>query len=86
MPHRNIIAHGHDRVTEVFLRVNLFSMEYEVGTWIGETDATYMASAKIGIKDFGKWIHLAGVFDGASWRLYRNGHLVGDACVCVIIA
>jgi len=86
MPHRNIIAHGHDRVTEVFLRVNLFSMEYEVGTWIGSTDSTYMASAKIGISDFGKWIHLAGVFDGASWRLYRNGHLVGDACVCVIIA
>jgi hypothetical protein len=35
MPHRNIVAHGHDRVTEVFLRVNLFTMQYEVGSWVG---------------------------------------------------
>jgi len=118
MPHRNIVAHGHDRITEapalfpssapcaglyafawvgpctqsgvidfrrctgcdpvsvpaqVFLRVNLFSMQWEVGTWIGETDSTSMAAAKIEPGDFGTWVHIAGVFDGSSWTLFRNG-------------
>ena len=80
MPHRNIIAHGHDRVTEVFLRVNLFSMEYEVGTWIGETDSTYMASAKIGISDFGKWIHLAGA---DSFLFIWNGSELFQTNICL---
>jgi len=99
MPHRNIIAHGHDRVTEalafpatrsarvhlhatvlvavpsaaqktaphpgapdapnaplasptlcylhqVFLRVNLFSMQYEVGSWTGPCTFFYFVCAR----------------------------------------
>ena len=83
MPHRNILAHGHDRVTEVFLRANLFSMQYEVGTWTADNDATFMARAKIDPGDFRTWIHLAGVFDGAAWRLYKNGTLVGEQTASV---
>lgn len=58
---------------QVFLRVNLFSMHWEVGAWIGQTDSTFMASAKMEPGDFGKWVHIAGVFDGSSWILFRNG-------------
>ena len=29
--------------------------------------------------DFGNWVHLAGVYDGEWWRLYRNGVEVGSA-------
>ena len=83
MPHRNILVHGHDRVTEVFLRANLFSMQYEVGTWTADNDATFMARAKIDPGDFRTWIHLAGVFDGAAWRLYKNGTLVGEQTASV---
>jgi curved DNA-binding protein CbpA len=61
-------------------------MQWEVGTWIGETDSTHMASAKIEAGDFGKWVHIAGVFDGSSWILFRNGEEIArkDASVgCV---
>ncbi|OUC13834.1 MAG: hypothetical protein B0A82_15090 [Alkalinema sp. CACIAM 70d] len=67
---RNIIAHGH-RVSpnaEVFLRVN--NGRYEVGSWDGRN---YLTSAPIPPEDLGAWVHLAGVYDGQNWRLYRNG-------------
>jgi len=68
-------------------------MHYEVGTWTGANDSTFMASAKIVPGDFGKWVHLAGVFDGQCWCLYRNGlalspisrsHFFCTACVPAI--
>ena len=37
-----------------------------------------MASAKIPPGDFGKWVHIAGVFDGSSWSIFRNGELVAS--------
>ncbi|MGI0493864.1 LamG-like jellyroll fold domain-containing protein [Alkalinema pantanalense CENA528] len=67
---RNIVAHGH-RVSpngEVFLRVN--NGRYEVGSWDGRN---YLTSAPIPPEDIGAWVHLAGVYDGQNWRLYRNG-------------
>jgi len=33
------------------------------------------AAAPIPSEDVGQWVHLAGVYDGAWWRLYRNGQL-----------
>ena len=76
MPHRNIVAHGHDRRNEVFLRINIFSQQYEIGCWVGATDATHMAAFKIPDEDSGAWVHLAGTYDGEAWNLYRNGVLV----------
>ncbi|HEY0705963.1 MAG TPA: LamG-like jellyroll fold domain-containing protein [Polyangia bacterium] len=67
---RNILTHGSgdspDRDT--FLRIA--DGNYRVGTWYSPTD-TY-ASYTVG-SDSGNWVHLVGVNDGTTWRLYRNG-------------
>ncbi|BAZ08367.1 LamG domain-containing protein [Calothrix sp. NIES-4071] len=67
---RNIIAHGNSFApnAEVFLRIN--DGNYQVGSWDGQN---YLATAPIPQGDIGRWVHLAGVYDGATWRLYRNG-------------
>ena len=58
---RNVVAHGHDLRTEVFLRLNLYTWNYEVGSWDGSTDTTWQAVASIPAEDVGCWVHLAGV-------------------------
>ena len=73
---RNIVAHGYTRSPngEVFLRVK--DGRYEVGSWNG-TD--HLTSFSIPAGDVGSWVHLTGVYDGAYWRLYRNGTEVAAA-------
>jgi uncharacterized membrane protein YgcG len=70
---QNIIAHGYtlspDR--EVFLRVG--NGDYQIGSYNG---ATHFASAPIPSEDVGRWVHLAGSYDGTTWRLYRKGNLI----------
>jgi hypothetical protein len=68
---RNIIDHGDSDSPnrDTFLRVG--SGSYRVGTWYNPTD-TY-ASYAIPGGDIGAWVHLVGVNDGTTWRLYRNG-------------
>lgn len=71
---RNIIAHGFSNAPtngEVFLRIN--NGNYEVGSWDG---STHFATAAIPSGDVNHWVHLVGVYDGAAWKLYRNGALV----------
>ena len=65
---RNILAHGYDASTEVYLRIN--NSSYEIGSWNGPT---YAASYAVPGSDIGNWVHLVGVYDGTTWRLYRNG-------------
>jgi uncharacterized repeat protein (TIGR01451 family) len=67
---RNIVAHGFSAAPrgEVFLRIN--EGRYQVGSWNG---VDHMASATIPSADLNQWVHLTGVYDGAAWRLYRNG-------------
>lgn len=67
---RNIVAHGYTRSPngEVFLRIGNGS--YQIGSWDGQE---YLTSAAIPASDIGNWVHLAGLYDGMSWRLYRNG-------------
>jgi hypothetical protein len=67
---RNILAHGYTRSpnAEVFLRVN--DGRYEIGSWNG---GNHLAAMPIPANDLNQWVHLVGVYDGASWRLYRNG-------------
>jgi hypothetical protein len=73
---RNIVAHGHSSSPngEVFLRLN--NSNYEVGSWDGQN---YLTRAPIPTGDIGNWVHLAGVYDGTTWRLYRNGVQVSAA-------
>jgi hypothetical protein len=67
---RNIVAHGHrfSPNGEVFLRIN--NGRYEIGSWDGRN---YLTGAPIPPEDIGTWVHLAGVYEGQHWRLYRNG-------------
>ena len=59
---------------EVFLRT--YGGNYQIGSWDG-TD--HLASVPIPSGDIGQWVHLAGVYDGTTWRLYRNGQLLGSS-------
>lgn len=74
---RNIVARGYslEPAGEVFLRINNGS--YEIGSWDGTT--TSSSSYAIPAGDVGSWVHLAGVYDGAAWKLYRNGVLVNSS-------
>ena len=64
---------------QVFLRLNQFHQTYEVGCWTTVGDVTCSASYKIPKSDYKTWVHLAGVYDGSQWLLYRNGELVGQS-------
>jgi hypothetical protein len=68
---QDIVAHGYQvspNNAEDFLRIN--NGNYEVGSWNGNNA---FAQAPIPAGDIGQWIHLAGVYDGTRWILYRNG-------------
>ena len=69
---------GHGYVSnpagEVVLRIQNGS--YYVGAFDGQDHGI---AAPMPVTDRKTWIHLAGVYDGSAWRLYRNGALVGSA-------
>jgi hypothetical protein len=67
---QNIIAHGYalNPKAELFLRLN--NGNYEVGSWDG---SDHKAIFTLPVGDIGQWVYLVGVYDGESWRLYRNG-------------
>jgi hypothetical protein len=76
---RNIVAHGYDANNEVFLRIDAGS--YQVGSYVNPTN--YFTSYAIPGGDVGAWVHLAGVYDGTTWRLYRNGVQVSSSVQAV---
>ena len=70
-PYKYIVAHGNDGRTEVFLRANLYHKTYEVGCWMASGDVNCLAKCNIPSEDFKKWVHIAGVYDGKKWLIYR---------------
>jgi hypothetical protein len=69
---RNIFAHGFttDPAAEVYLRLQ--DDAYAVGSYDGRD---HQAMSNTGASDVGEWVHIAVVYDGKAWLLYRNGHL-----------
>ena len=72
----NIVVHGFslDPAGEVYLRAS--KGYYQVGSWDG---ADHFATVAIPPADIGSWVHLAGVYDGSAWHLYRNGLLLASS-------
>lgn len=74
---QNILAHGYggSPATEVFLRIR--DGHYEVGSHNSTGDHT--ASYHMPTGDISRWTYLVGVYDGDSWKLYRDGSLVASS-------
>ncbi|XXF80006.1 LamG domain-containing protein [Myxococcaceae bacterium GXIMD 01537] len=75
LPLQNILAHGFGTSSEVYLR-QVFGV-YQTGAWGNDMGGGVSVSIPPG--DLGQWVHLAGVFDGSNWTLYRNGEQIGQA-------
>jgi hypothetical protein len=73
---RNIVVKGftNDPWAEVSLRLQ--NNAYTVGSFDG---LDHQVLSDTGLADVGVWVHLAGVYDGTTWSLYRNGVLEESA-------
>jgi hypothetical protein len=81
---QDIVAHGFcfEPEAEVALRLGSATCglggaahSLEAGSWQG---ANHLVQAPLDELDLNTWIHVAGVYDGQSWRLYRNGKEVAS--------
>jgi hypothetical protein len=80
---RNIINKGHDTATpngEITLRIN--GGAYQCGYWAGSAGSVMVSGPATGpgsaAADVGTWHHVAGLWDGTAWRLYRDGVLLAS--------
>ncbi len=84
--YRDVVAHGYRWEPSYNLALRIYSGAYQFTYW---DSVDHMASAPVPAGDVGAWVHLCGVFDGASYYVYRNGALVGstsDATVPVTVS
>ena len=67
---QDIVAKGYSTSPngEIYLRIN--AGNYQFGSWNG---SDYSTSVAMPAGDLNNWVHLAGVYDGTAWRIYRNG-------------
>ena len=72
---RDIVAHGYTTHPDAELYLRIDNGHYQVGSW-GPQDSG--ASAPAPATDVGQWVHLAGVYDGSRWILYRNGEVLAS--------
>jgi hypothetical protein len=70
---RNIVARGYvsNPDGEFFLRIH--NGVYQGGSWDGGDHKAYRAMPDFDVE---RWTHLASVYDGTAWTLYRDGAMV----------
>lgn len=56
----------------------LFTQDARYGV-VGVSSGAQFVYGAMPATDLGRWVHLAGVYDGAYWRLYRNGQLLAES-------
>ncbi|HUU18755.1 MAG TPA: LamG domain-containing protein [Sedimentisphaerales bacterium] len=74
---RNIIAKGYVFDPHGEIRLQLNGSNYNFGSL--DSGGQHEVSDDSADADIGKWVHLAGTYDGSLWNLYRNGQLVNSA-------
>ena len=75
---RYVVAHGLDAGVNREVALRIIGSSYQFGCFDG-TDHYAVSRADIDpTADLNRWVHLAGVYDGTRWLLYRNGELVGS--------
>jgi hypothetical protein len=79
----NLIVHGNGSGSQVFLRIN--EGRYEAGSHNGTDGIDHKVAIVMPVADRTglAWVHLAGVYDGSHWRLYRNGIALGEQSATV---
>jgi hypothetical protein len=66
----NIVAHGFRFNPSYDFALRIDAGSYVFTTW---DSVNHQATATTPDSDVGAWVHLCGVFDGATYALYRNG-------------
>jgi hypothetical protein len=75
--YRNVVAHGFRWQPDLEVVLRVHDDYYEFLSWTGGIE-DHMARAPIGAGDIDSWHHLAGVYDGLNYRLYRDGELIAQ--------
>ena len=72
---RDIVAHGYVASPNGEVGLRISGGQYQIYSWNG---ADHKAVLAVPAEDVGNWVHLAGTYDGTTWRLYRNGVLAAS--------
>jgi autotransporter-associated beta strand protein len=67
---QSVIEHGYIRSPNEEVGLRIDGGYYEIFSWDG---TTHLAQYPVPAGDLNNWVHLVGEYDGASWRLFRNG-------------
>ena len=70
---RNIVAKGYTFSPAGEILFRLADTSYQFGVWNGAS--AWLTSFDAAQADIGVWTHVAGTFDGTTWKFYRNGVL-----------
>jgi hypothetical protein len=73
--YRNIVVHGFRWMPNQELALRIYDGDYEFTSWNG---MDHIATSPVPPGDLDNWHHLAGVYDGVTYRLYRDGELVTE--------
>ncbi|MEM7129936.1 MAG: LamG-like jellyroll fold domain-containing protein [Chloroflexota bacterium] len=67
---QSVLSHGYSLSPQGEVAFRIVNGNYQIGSWDG---VRYAAMAPAPPADLNSWVHLAGTYDGTTWRLYRNG-------------